>query len=462
MRKMQSPGAKNGESRADGSRNDAAVAAEVAHIRACAANMNLEPEDFRNTLEALDDDCLAKLGLNAYLINYLAAFGDKWPVTEVRRAARQATREKIFRGWEYCRYLAHLGRKADVPRLMRGRAGETVRDFATGNRGVILCTFQFGDCRYGASDVANMGLPAALAMDAESCAQYERFKQANPNAFLWRHLSVVNVENRNGSIALARVLAGRGTAILIVDGNSGADGPVGESSRLEIDFLGCRARVKTGAARLAARFGCPLLPILAPNVDGETHCEIWPALDPKRRLRDGDADRFVEDTMTELYGRFETLVSRHPEQWTVGDRFHRWRTPETPCALSRDGARREVEAALGAGKSLVVDESRVLMIDEGKQTLCTDVRTLKSFRIPAHAQPLAERISGGGGGLNLDWLDRQTGEAREASLAVASMLAARNVLRTVEAADAGTVGTENRKEVIRAEAEHTSTLPGSG
>src|SRR5262245_23078271 len=167
-----------------------------------------------------------------------------------------------------------------------------------------------------------------MPLARDSFENYASARRHNPEAAVWAHLQFANVEESRGAIALAKHLARGGTAVATIDGNTGIDGVRGDERRATVGLLGCRARVKDGMIRMAARFGSPILPIIAPAIDGGRTCVASPLIDPGRPLTGPDADRFVQDALQECYDALGRALLVFPGEWSGGDLFHQWRIPE--------------------------------------------------------------------------------------------------------------------------------------
>ncbi len=109
--------------------------------------------------------------------------------------------------------------------------------------------------------------------------------------------------------ALRPVLAhlrGGGLVSLLVDQDAGASG-------LTLDFLGRPASTWAGAARIALKVGCPVVPVAILR-QGDGHVfHIGPAIDPPTAT--GDRERDVRTCMQAINDRLGAWVREHPEQW---------------------------------------------------------------------------------------------------------------------------------------------------
>jgi len=241
-------------------------------------------------------------------------------------------------------------------------------------------------------------------------------------------------------MSLGRPLAAGEIILAYVDGNTGQDGPLGGESRTEVSFLGYPIRIKNGVARLAARFACPILPVLAPRRGGAGHFVAGPIIEPPGRLRGAAQERFAERALQRIYGFFEKHVLESPEQWESACFFHRWRAGAQVAASVAPSAgdlRRELERLLEGGGVLRVNRQRIVEIGRGGETLWTDARTLNAYRPPAAEAPLFARLAAAGPGVDRAWLaERPTAAAKQKALAMLSHLLARQAITVAGAASA--------------------------
>jgi lauroyl/myristoyl acyltransferase len=404
----------------------------AARVAAFLRDLDERPEVVEQAIAALGEEELNHYGLRSFHLNLLAVFGERWPAARVRRAAQEATRNKLWRGWQYYAYMTHLraGEPA-APRLLGGVPAERLRALLAGGRGLLLCACHLGDYRHIPSDLALAGLPSTTPMDADGYGQYQRTRQAIPDHPLWHHLRATNVEEPAGTLSLARALARGEIVFAYLDGNTGTDGPLGDAGRIEIEMLGYRVRVKSGIARLAARIGCPLVPVVVPRVGGCGRFRIGRAVAPGERLKGPAEERFVREAMAHLYRTFERAIRAHAAQWETCCFFHRWRAGAESAqplpAPSLEAARREVEADLAAGRRLGMNARRIVEI-RGAETIWSDARTLKAYRAPAAAPWLLDRLSPSGGGIDRQQLAERATSSLPAALSFLALLKARGAL----------------------------------
>lgn len=388
-----------------------------------------DPDRVREGIEALAETELARFGLDFFHMNFLAIFGDEWPTEDIRRSAARATRNKLFRGWEYYKsYLEQLAGDHSIParpRLARLDT-EAARNLLDGGNGLVICSFHLGSYRDIPTDLALSGMPCTMPLDAAAYADYMNVCDTTRSSLV-RSIEAVNVEDPAGVRALARTLKRGGFVFAYIDGNTGQDGPLGEESRTEVELLGYRVRVKNGLLRLAARFGSPVLPMMTVQRGAVGTVVADPVLQPSGRLKGSEQSSFVDEAVRKIYRFFEKGILEQPEQWETGCFFHRWRagagSPQSEAMVPVEEARREVEEALCSGKALEMDRRRIVRITNGEEKIWTDARTLRSYKAPGDLAPALDQLSSADG-LGRSWLDiRQQQENGDSTARLFSYLA---------------------------------------
>lgn len=392
-----------------------------------------DPGEVRATIESLSDVELTAFGLNAYRMNLVSLFGARWPRERIERVAREAAISKIWLGWEYYHhYLPRLG-AAPEPAQLRGFPADRIRELLALGRGLVMVSFHQGHMRHLPSDMVHAGIGMCLPLARDSFNDYHSAQQANPDAAIWAGFKYVNVEERGGALVLARTLAKRGCVFALIDGNTGIDGPRGEDRRETVRMLDSTVRVKNGLIALAARFGSPVLPIIAHEADGQRVCRVAPAIDPGGPLDGEDAQRFVAAATAQAYAFLADDLSSFAGQWCGGDLFHRWRIPDAPIHGADDEVEQRMRRDLGTGARVTLDERRIVeLLGEG-DLVWTDALTQRCYKFPAAMRELAERLTNGYG-VDQRWLDGKADAQRATIWRFIGHLAARGALRSHEAA----------------------------
>jgi hypothetical protein len=285
--------------------------------------------------------------------------------------------------------------------------------------------------RYIASDLAHAGIPVCLPLARDSFGNYHTAQAANPDAAVWKGLRVVNVEDPGGAIALAKTLAGGGCIASTIDGNTGLDGPRGDQRRTIVRILGSTARVKTGLLAMAARFGSPILPMIARTAGGRRVCRTAPVIDPGRALRGEEGESFAETAAQNAYSFFGAALQEQADQWSGGDHFHQWRMPVSLPQRDIEDVERLLGRNLGAGGRMAINRRRIVPLKGDGNMIWSDAVSGRCYKLPADMAELTEQLSAQGG-VGLDWLDRRSGPERSRMWTFMCQLAARDAILAIE------------------------------
>lgn len=377
-------------------------------------------EQFRLWLEGLDLQTICTSYQRLYYPTYLnlfSAVGRRWKTDELQRLAVKNVKSKVWAESEFYHWLLRLPEVAaaaggGAPVNLSGWDTGLIRSLLARGRGLVMCTYRFGLVRFLSVELAMQGFrvweavnrptfelmqPAldflTAKLDGEGAAVEGEATAANVCL-----LNTVNAEEAGCTVQLVDALR-RGEVVgLCVEGNTGSDGPWGETSRTVVKFLDHHIAVKNGAARLAAALGAPVLPVVAVR-DGEGFGRVVfgdPSV-PSRLLRPAEADQFVQDTMQSLYGLLEHYALRYPEQWEGWSALHRWRlregAPERRARAGLDEEAAKVAELLRGGKRLRVNTQRVAPLDTKDGMMWMDLQTLKSYQSPAWAGDILRELS---------------------------------------------------------------------
>jgi len=375
-------------------------------VSAYLRDLDADPAAVHAAIQSLTPAELAAYGARAYHLNLLSLYGESWPCERVERAAGEAMRHKLWRGWEFYagwrrtgRAMEAAGDQADAAGRARvaldgwERALETLR--GAGGQ-AVLCTLHLGAYRDLPLDLALLGYRLTLPVNTSAYEQtMDALSRTHP--LLRGRWKLANVDRPGGSVALARAARQGDLLFAYVDGNTGTDGPWGEQGRTTVRFLGFEVRVKDGMARLAAALGAPVVPLVAPRrPDGRAEVRVGEPLHPGGRLKGEAQDRFAHDATQALYAFFEPHVQHAPHQWESVCFLHRWRArPQPPAAPGG--------AELEAGRAYRIDRRRVAVLDTAAGPVLMNVRTLRSFRVPGWAGEVLARL-GAPAGVGERWL----------------------------------------------------------
>jgi len=216
-----------------------------------------------------------------------------------RRQARLLARRSFL---EYARtsldfvYVHRLPRPRLMP-LFRGFGVEHLRRLGAAGEGGIVVLFHIGTWDAAGAWSSAVGLPLTVVMADEG-------SPAIQDLVIWARaqMGLRAVVASRSARAVLEALHGGGLVALL------ADIP-GDTPSLEVEFLGHRTRISSAPSMLAARTGCPLVPVVATrSPSGTCLIEVHP---PHRLSPDEDPAQALRPVLQV----FEQAVRRWPEQW---------------------------------------------------------------------------------------------------------------------------------------------------
>lgn len=367
---------------------------------------------YREWLDALTGEEVAKSYQRHYsptYLNLLSAFVDELSPAEIHRLAVKCIKSKVWAESEFHYHLSWLleeaksgAPRADAARPFRleGLDVGVVRDLLARGRGLIICTFRFGAVRFLSTEMALSGLPVNEAVNQHTfeimesalatLAEDESPTGADAAGSI-RLLRSVNAEDPLCTTRLVDALKREEIVGFCVEGNTGTDGPWGETSKEVVRFFNHNISAKSGAARIAAALGTPIMPVVVLR-EGEAsgrivfHEPFFPERGAKRTQR----EQFVGETMQSLYGLLEAYARRYPEQWEGWSALHRWRVPEASGGPESGDVERDdsgdASGLLLRGKSFHVNRRRVALLQAKKGLVWVDLKTLKGYQNPPWAE----------------------------------------------------------------------------
>lgn len=358
-----------------------------------------------------DDEVIDQLGsrYRPILINLYSIFhGDLTP-DRIRELAVRLTKASVWSGRAPERYLRSLPGRAFHYRLGSWDA-DLIRKLLLKGTGLLLCTFRYGLYGFLPMEIAARGIEVVCPL-----AELEYRGTLEELAALRERLASSDLATRENLQAVANILALRlvpvdapsavadlvgvmrrgGVGLIYADGNNGIDGPWGTEGRVEVKFFGSSASVKTGIAKLAWLFRCPILPVF-PELLDKYHGVLRfrePVFPPERG--ETTQEEFVPRCMAHLYGLLEAEVRRSPDQWEGVSALHRWHRrkvvqlptpPETVDVVLKRGGRLRINEAGG-----------VVRTSGAFGEFWVDSTAMKGFRTPAHAGALFDALASEGG-----------------------------------------------------------------
>lgn len=388
---------------------------------------------FREWLDQLTDDVILRSHQRHYnptYLNLLSVFGEKLTTEEVHSLAIKCIKTKL---WNECEYYFHLSKLLDLIKSGQGAIDQSllrlsgwdaaaIRSLLRRGRGLIICSFRFGAIRYVPIEIALLGFPISEVVNQPThevmqsafdslcpCSTGTLPVPAEPTPQaenIWL-LKTVNAEDPRCAVELVNALKRREILGFCVEGNTGADGPWGDTSRSTINFLGHSIAVKNGAARLAAALRTPILPVMALK-DGQL--VFSEPIIPPPGLKRSQNEEFVQASMQSLYALLESYLHRYPEQWEGWSALHRWRRADDvdPSRSELSNADPQTIARLlRDGQKFSVNRRRVAQLPTKDGVMWVDLKTLKGFQNPKWAgqEDVLATLSSPSG-LDLTWINR--------------------------------------------------------
>ena len=378
---------------------------------------------FRVWLDQWSDQTIKRLYQQHYnptYLNLLSVFAEELAIDAVQSLAIKCIKEKL---WNECEYYFHLsqlieliksGQNTTKEQTLRLKGWDTdlIRSLLARGRGLIICSFRFGAVRFIPSEIAMLGFPILEAVNKPTHetmqSAFESLGDCGVGSI--RLLETVNAEDERCTVQLVDRLKRRGIIGLCLEGNTGTDGPWGDTSKSRLTFLGHTIRAKNGAARLAAALRAPILPVMALK-DGDASGRLFfhEPIIPPAGLKRSENEEFVRTSMQSLYDLLESYVRRYPQQWEGWSALHRWREPDDVAVndgLSDNSDPQRISELLHDGKRFRMNPHRVAQLPTKDGVMWVDLTTLKGFQNPkwaGHENILATLSRPQG--LDLTWID---------------------------------------------------------
>jgi hypothetical protein len=396
---------------------------------------------FREWLDQLTDGVILSSHQRLYnpsYLNLLSVFREQLTNEEVHSLTIRCIKAKLLSECEYYLHLSRVfeavksGQRTPQPATgqnllrLKGWDLELIRSLLSRGRGLILCSFRIGSIRLVPSDLALQGFPTSQMLnqifyeglqpvfDSLGPAPWQKPPvpgESTPQADNIRLLKILYVEDPRCTVGFVDALKRNEIVVFCFEGNSGVDGPWGNTAKSTIDFMGHTIAVKNGTARLSAALKTPILPVIVRR-DGDASGQIvfGEPIIPPAGLKHSEHEKFARTTMQSLYALMEVAVLREPEQWEGWSALHRWRLCNDVDARRRelnDTDSQRIATMLRDGKRFSVNPRRVAQLPTKDGVMWVDLKTLKGFQSPQWAWPenvLATLSSPPG--LDLAWINR--------------------------------------------------------
>ena len=379
---------------------------------------------FREWLEQLSDEAITRSYQRHYnptYLNLLSVLGEELPLETIHSLTIECIKTKL---WNECEYYFHLSELIESIKSGQERSSLRLSGWDPGlissllnqGRGLIICSFRFGAIRDVPLELALLGFPI---LEAVNTPTYEAMQSATASlgdageTKNIRLLTTVNAEDDRCTVQLVDALKRRDIIGICVEGNTGADGPWGDTSKSRIDFLGHTILAKNGAARLAAALRAPILPLVAlkDKNDGGRLLFSEP-INPPAGLKRSENEEFVRASMQTLYALLETHVRGNPAQWEGWSALHRWREPcDITANVAANVEPQQIGELLQQARSFRINQRRVAQLPTKDGVMWVDLKTLKGFQNPKWAAPenILATLSKPEG-LDLTWIESTSRE----------------------------------------------------
>lgn len=179
-------------------------------------------------------------------------------------------------------------------------------------RGVIICGVHLGSWEAGLKKLNEMGFPACVVYRHANNPLSEKIfiKVREPYGIEWIR--------RNEPRKILKVLKEKKILVLMTDINQREGG-------IEAPFLGLPAMCPPGAARLAIRFQCPIIPaVCLRESPGKVVFRVAPPIEPPTNKKLADDKNTLISLTTEINQTLEQWIHTYAEQYNW---LHaRWRS----------------------------------------------------------------------------------------------------------------------------------------
>jgi hypothetical protein len=372
--------------------------ASAAEVRAC--------------IDALDEDGLRPFNYDYYYVNLLAIFGHIRNIQEVRKLAMQCNKFRLWSRWEFYSepYRADNGRSAGVEPRLAGWDSGLLASLLRKKRGLVIYTSHYGAFRNIYNDVKLISQEPWISVDADSAAGFhQRTLMAEEHLRSGEKIPskerVINVEDSLGSLRIASLLKNNEIVVAFADGNSGLDGPWGESNKVCVNLLGYQVTLKAGVAKIAASVGAPVLPVLTRrtasmhggmepfSMVGEVKCKQ--PIVPEGRLSGIDRDAFVAACVSTTFGHIEQAVLDDPTQWESACLFHRWRgKQQAPVREGVEHGGNGAHAICGfqGGERVRMSHDHVACVPTNEGAMLVNVQTMRVFKVKKDLEGLLDAL----------------------------------------------------------------------
>ena len=392
----------------------------------------LGEEELQAWLDSMPAEQFVGINRNRYYpihMNLASLFWGKKGQAEIQKFSVEATKLTTWFNHFIERYLASLSgsetlESRAVHRLPRvnGWRFDLIESLLAQGKGLVIASFRFGLYHCIPLELASRGFDVSMPLVTPKyrSANAELIKLQERLARGWStvesqqdlervrnlaRLTVVDLEAEGATLTLAESLKQNRIMFVFSEGNNGADGPWGGTSKVPLDFMGLPAAAKSGVARLATFSGAPILPVVAVmQSKNEAELVFGEPIIPPAGMKRQHREAFAETSTIALYRFLAGFVQKRPGQWAGVSALHRWRVPavdESSELITEE----TIVAELARGHYYRVSSpDSLLSIPFKEDEIWVDLPTLRSIQVPQWGNEVLTALSTTG--IDADWLER--------------------------------------------------------
>lgn len=253
----------------------------------------------------------------------------------------------------------------------------------------VFCTLHLGSYRLINHFLGRHGVRFTLVVDNATLQnQGDKFLALREASALYQDcdMRILNAESANIGLQMMReVKAGR-SLLFYIDGNTGVGGMSRQDEKLTvIPFLGRHIFARKGIAFLAHVTQCPIVPVASfrrSEADYEMH--FFPPIVPDVQQ---PREAFAVATTQHIFGLFETLLRRYPEQWEGWLYLNHF---VDQAALRQ--AQEALPAPAGLPAEAVFNQARYGLFYQAERPQLFDRYTYQSFNVSAQLVGLLQNL----------------------------------------------------------------------
>ncbi len=253
----------------------------------------------------------------------------------------------------------------------------------------LLALFHLGPHRDLLPDLAAAGIPFSAPIAGQAYQQFYQHKADAPAAFADNFELLAVDDPRIGRQLLQRVRAGRYLAIY-VDGNMGPDGVHCKEGATTVQFGPLTIRVKAGAARLAAQFRLPLLPLFC-HSDGDIPVvQAAPLL-----AAPANDDTAQQQCMQQLYDALWCQLRQRPQQWEYAACLQRWLEQSEAAGTAPQPAPQSAPQPAAETGRYRLPAAQIRLYQQQQQVFLVHSSRGKAIALPDFLQPHLTELTTG-------------------------------------------------------------------